>query len=126
MRHPVPLDPNRTYTYREANVLLASPPGSLVMGVLVVSERRHRTDSPDVSRYAVTELRFDGGRRFKLTKPDRGVYFVYLPADPSGDKCDCTGFDRYGRCKHTEALRAAERAGGLPWVLDYPALAPNA
>jgi hypothetical protein len=126
MRHPVPLDPNRTYTYRKANLILASEPGFPVVGVLWVSEQKSRSTPPDLSRYAVVELRFDRGRRFRLAKTDGSFYFVYLPAEPSNDGCDCTGFSQYGRCKHTEALRAVERAGGLPWVADYPALTPNA
>lgn len=125
LRYPVPLEPNRTYTHRQAWIVLASEPGTPVVGVLVVREKKRLVQPWDVSRYAVVELAFDQGRRFKLTKADRTVYHVLLPGGGT-DRCDCTGYDRFGRCKHTEALRAVERAGGLPWALDYPALTPTA
>lgn len=67
---------------------------------------------------------------FEVQKLDKGLmdsidtYHIHLGADPVAQSCDCLGFLRHGRCKHTEGLDALRKAGKLlPFLSAAPATA---
>jgi hypothetical protein len=108
------LPANRSFAYRTASLARLEIPG-IVAGVLSVREGRDAADSrARESRYAVREDTGPdtAGRRFRVTKPGGAErYYVCLSAD--GNRCDCTGFAQYGRCKHAEALAALYEIGAV-------------
>jgi hypothetical protein len=71
-------------------------------GELVIDTDRCRC------RYRVTEFPTAwAGRAFRLDKLDGSEsYDVFVGADRRDDRCDCRGFERYGLCKHVDAVRA--------------------
>ena len=110
------LHANKTYGHRYAIWTPVENLGGPNVGVLAVVEAKTALGKKTVSRYAVLELDFDGGRRFKLTKPGGAeVYFVNLPVDPTeNEACDCQGFSQHAHCKHIEGLTPFVRRGLLP------------
>lgn len=65
------------------------------------------TDSRTHTRYAVEEFPADTGRGFVLLKAvGAGHYHCHVsPKHPSADICGCRGHERWGHCKHLDALR---------------------
>lgn len=113
---------NKTYWFRRLWWLAAHHPGLPVVGRATLREAGGRFAKKGVtSRYAVRELAYDSGRRFRFLKRDGTVYYSHLPPWGVGHPaCVCTGFEHYGRCKHLEVLSALEARGMLPWVHQYP------
>lgn len=70
----------------------------------------------DVSEYRVGNLdlpKMSHGLGFVLNRDERDVkpgepthYHVFVAKKPEDDLCDCQGFFRHRRCKHTSAMRA--------------------
>lgn len=116
----IALKPNQTFPVRQAVWTPATMPTGPTIGVLSVVERRSEKGIATISRYAVLELEFVGGRRFKVTKPGgKEVYYTFLSASgPEYDECDCDGFQAHNRCKHSEAIRGLQLAGHLPMLLE--------
>jgi hypothetical protein len=54
-----------------------------------------------------------GGRGFAVHRLGRGTLYHVRVGDPEGDSCECLGFLRWGRCKHTAGLAALAREGAL-------------
>lgn len=110
----VPLEATKTFRIRQAVWCKLQGLTEGIVGVLEVQESRREGTRVVVSRYLVQELYPVDGRRFRLVKPHgEEVYFVHLSRHRHDDACDCTGFGRQGRCKHTEALRKIANGGHL-------------
>jgi hypothetical protein len=93
--------------------------------VLQLTTWRPRSAAAD-QFYHLTALPSDWGRGFALVKitddAERPVYHVNLNSeDPT---CDCKGHQRWGRCKHVEALLALQGKGKLDAVQAPAPAAP--
>ena len=65
-----------------------------------------------IDRYMVERVASDFGSGFLLRKMGgEEAYHVHLNAD--GHTCECKGFLRWNRCKHTAGLAALQMAGKL-------------
>jgi hypothetical protein len=72
--------------------------------------------------YWIDRIPSDYGMAFDLRKfrAEGGeTYHVCIDTDGRGgaDSCECKGYLRWGKCKHTAALRALIAAGKLPSYL---------
>jgi hypothetical protein len=80
-------------------------------GVLRLEVRRGSTD------YFVRSIPCDiGGRGFEVVKlvkgrGEDGIYHVWVNGPTTS--CDCPGFQRYGHCRHRDALRQLVSLGQL-------------
>jgi hypothetical protein len=65
--------------------------------------------------YFVTELPADFGRGFKVEKmgPDADGNAYHVNLDGASKTCECQGFNRWHRCRHTDGLAALVAAGRL-------------
>ena len=65
--------------------------------------------------YLLTEIPADFGRGFKVEKIgfdcDESVYHVNIDADKR--TCECHGYNRWQKCKHSDGLAALIAAGRL-------------
>ena len=110
----IPLEPTKTFRIRQAVWVHLEGLAEGIVGIMEVQESRREGTRIVISRYLLQELYPDDGRRLRLLKPNDGeVYFVHLARHRHEDACDCTGFGRQGKCKHTEALRKIADRGGL-------------
>jgi hypothetical protein len=65
--------------------------------------------------YTFREIRCDiGGRGFALHRLGQGELYHVRVGAPEDTSCECMGFLRWGRCKHTAGLAALIRQGALP------------
>jgi hypothetical protein len=81
--------------------------------VLQLTYWRPRRSAED-QFYHLTAIASDWGRAFEVRKlaADGGeIYHVNLTSD--GTTCDCKGHERWGHCKHAEALVALQARGKL-------------
>jgi len=86
-----------------------------------------------IGEYRVEEFACDGGRGFTLRKlaggsdPTTESYDVFLPFEETADAgfawetCDCHGFERFGHCKHVDAIRAIVDRGLIALPIAPPA-----
>jgi len=69
------------------------------------------------TRYAVLEFPVGGpgwdGRAFNLIKDDGSDYQVFLARNGHDCRCDCIGAERFGHCRHMDAMRHLLREGRL-------------
>jgi hypothetical protein len=104
--------------------ILWEPTGS---GAGTLTIRSKRCDC----RYHVAEFPVDAGfdgRGFTFAKPDgetgtdgeAGAYSVLVGR--RGSRCECKGFERWGRCKHASAARSLIENG---WLDLIPAALPT-
>src|SRR6478609_5170588 len=64
--------------------------------------------------YAFHEIRCDiGGRGFAVHRLGLGNLYHVRVGAPEDTSCECMGFLRWGKCKHTAALAALIRKGDL-------------
>ena len=64
--------------------------------------------------YAFCEIRCDiGGRGFAAHRLGQGELYHVRVGAPEDTSCECMGFLRWGKCKHTAALAALIRKGDL-------------
>jgi hypothetical protein len=68
--------------------------------------------------YFVQPVKADFGRGFQVVKidlmADGGAYHVNVGGGHhNGHLCTCKGFERWGRCKHSDGLAALVNAGKL-------------
>jgi hypothetical protein len=64
--------------------------------------------------YFLTEIPADFGRGFKVEKvgvEEPVIYHVNLDGD--NKTCECKGFSRWQKCKHSDGIAALLRAGEL-------------
>ena len=88
-----------------------------------------QTGKGHIAEYAVVEFHADGGRGFRITKRGGGTdaYAVFLAdectadAGMAYDTCDCHGFERFGHCKHVDAIRAITDRGLIALPIAPPA-----
>jgi hypothetical protein len=115
------LPPTKSQPIPATVLFIQTTPGH---GVLTIRQKRLDTG------YSLTEFRADGGRGFQLEKLDKGsdadesTYEVFL-ADPAVQdagfaysSCSCKGFERFGHCKHVDAVQAVADRG---WNVRQPA-----
>ena len=115
----VQLPRNKTHSHRYVTFIRVTPKDRQVGGVIEIREAASETGKAKCCRYAICERSHpemdDDDRAFRLTKPGGEAYYdLYLCTDPNRqidddrpyDSCDCVGFERHGRCKHVQALRA--------------------
>jgi hypothetical protein len=65
----------------------------------------------ETTDYVITERPEKNGRRFTLAKVDGDAEYNVVLGSPN--RCDCPGNERWGKCKHVEALAALVAAGRL-------------
>jgi hypothetical protein len=64
--------------------------------------------------YTFLEVRCEiGGRGFAVHRLGQGDLYHLRVGPPEDTSCECLGFLRWGRCKHTAALAALVRSGAL-------------
>jgi hypothetical protein len=62
--------------------------------------------------YAFCEIRCEiGGRGFAVHRLGQGELYHVRVGKPEDTSCECMGFLRWGKCKHTAALAALVRKG---------------
>lgn len=65
--------------------------------------------------YTFCEIRCEiGGRGFALHRSGQGDLYHVRVGAPEDTSCECMGFLRWSRCKHTAAIAALIRKGELP------------
>jgi hypothetical protein len=95
-------------TKPQRSIRLCVKPDGTMAGVVRIRVGKDEAD------YYLTELAADFGRGFKVEKigPDaEPAYHVNL--DGAQRTCDCKGFGRWSRCKHSDGLAALVAAGRL-------------
>jgi hypothetical protein len=93
---------------RQRTIKLALPIGSQQGSSGVVEIRQ----DGKLDRYLTERVPSDFGSGFLLRKMGGdSAYHVNLNAD--GHSCECQGFLRWRRCKHTAGLAALQQAGKL-------------
>jgi hypothetical protein len=112
----VEIPANATYAWRLASWSPLLPAPSLAVGVMQIMEAKTREHASVISRYAIQELEYIGGRRFKVSKPliskPEEPYYVFLSnAGSVQDECTCMGFQSQEHCKHVEGLRTLAERG---------------
>src|SRR2546423_1132156 len=64
--------------------------------------------------YTFREIRCDiGGRGFAVHRLGQGELYHVRVGAPEDTSCECMGFLRWGKCKHTASLAALIRKGEL-------------
>jgi hypothetical protein len=65
--------------------------------------------------YTFCEIRCEiGGRGFAVHRLGQGELYHVRVGAPEDTSCECLGFLRWNRCKHTGGLAALIRKGELP------------
>ena len=98
----------KTRKARQRTIKLALPIGSEPGSSGVVEIRQNGK----LDRYLVAKVASDFGSGFRVSKVgSEDEYHVNLTAD--GHSCECKGFLRWNRCKHSAGLAALQQAGKL-------------
>ena len=87
-------------------VRIVRPPDAAGIGVLCI-------DTGGKCRfYTFLEIRCEiGGRGFAVHRLGQGELYHVRVGRPEDTSCECMGFLRWGKCKHTAALAALIRKG---------------
>ena len=95
---------------RTIDASIEDKPGAKYPVLTIVDEHNK------VEKYRLTELpNCDfGGRGFSLEKLDGTTYAVHVSDRDEECHCECTGFLRFGWCKHPAAVRGLIDDGELP------------
>ena len=90
-------------------VRIARPPNADGVGVFCIET------GGACQFYTFLELRCDiGGRGFAVHRLGQGELYHVRVGAPEDTACECMGFLRWGRCKHTAGLAALIRKGAVP------------
>ncbi len=90
-------------------VRIARPPNADGVGVFCIET------GGACQFYTFLEIRCDiGGRGFAVHRLGQGELYHVRVGAPEDTACECMGFLRWGRCKHTAGLAALIKKGALP------------
>jgi hypothetical protein len=93
-------------TRKPRSIRLAIRPEGKAAGVVIITIGHEHTD------YIITITATDFGRGFRLEKIG-GEETYHVNLDGNHGLCDCKGFSRWNRCKHTEGLAKLVETGWL-------------
>ena len=87
-------------------VRVERPPNADGVGVLCIDT------AGECQFYVFQEIRCDiGGRGFAVHRLGQGELYPARVGAPEDTSCECMGFLRWGKCKHTAALAALIKQG---------------
>jgi hypothetical protein len=87
---------------------LVRPPDGRGIGVFAIS------DGKKSQFYTFREIPCEiGGRGFAIHRLGQGTLYHVRVGSPEETSCECMGFLRWGKCKHTAGLAALIRRGKL-------------
>lgn len=121
MRH---LTINRPHTQakKPTNLVIDYIPDGIGSGAMSIAVRNR----PTVYKIRETKTDFDGRaflceKVFGGTDKESEAYSVFIASENSKDHdiCGCKGFERFGHCKHTDAIRELLIRGVIDQDEDY-------
>jgi hypothetical protein len=113
---PAPVKPSRARKPKQRTVCLL-----LRFGPTGRNAHLRITEDGKATNYLADRIPADWGEGYELAKFEadrRGdgddVYHVLLNGEDGRDSCDCMGHERWGHCRHVEALKTLQAQGKLP------------